>query len=69
MALAVAALLVALDRLAVRRNLAEVARLLGAQDDPLTVEAILSHAVGDPGLRVGVLDGRHRVRRRPTGCL
>ena len=52
-ALAVAALLVALDRLAVRRNLAEVARLLGAQDDPLTVEAILSHAVGDPDLRVG----------------
>ena len=53
MALAVAVLLVTLDRLAVRRNLAEVARLLGAQNDPLTVEAILSRTVGDPGLRVG----------------
>jgi signal transduction histidine kinase len=52
-ALALAALLVALDRLAVRRNLAEVARLLGAQDDPLEVEVILSRAVGDPVLRVG----------------
>jgi signal transduction histidine kinase len=52
-AVAVAALCVALDRLTVRRNLAEVARLLGAQDDPLTVEAILSRTVGDPDLRVG----------------
>jgi signal transduction histidine kinase len=52
-ALAVAALLVALDRLAVRRNLAEVARLLGGQDDPIAVEGILSGAVGDPDLRVG----------------
>ncbi len=52
-AVATAALLVTFDRLAVRRNLAEVARLLGAQDDPLTVEAILGGTVGDPDLRVG----------------
>ena len=52
-AVAVAALLVTSDRLSVRRNLAEVSRLLGAQDDPLTVEAILRRAVGDPDLRVG----------------
>ena len=30
-----------------------MARLLGAQDDPQTVEAILRRAVGDPDLRVG----------------
>jgi signal transduction histidine kinase len=52
-ALAVAVLLVAFDRWSVRRNLAEVARLLGGQDDPHAVEAILSRAVGDPDLRVG----------------
>ena len=52
-AVVIAVFLVALDRLAVRRNLAEVARLLGAQDDPHAVEAILSRAVGDPDLRVG----------------
>ena len=53
MALAIAALSVAFDRLIVRRNLAQVARLLGARDGPLTVQAILSHAVGAPDLRVG----------------
>ena len=52
-AVAVAVLLVTRERLAVRRYLAEVARLLGAQDDPQTVEAILSRAVGDPDLRMG----------------
>ncbi len=52
-AVAVAALLVTSDRLSVRRSLAEVSRLLGGQDDPLTVEAILRLAVGDPDLRVG----------------
>jgi signal transduction histidine kinase len=52
-AVAVAGLLVAVDRLAVRRNLAEVARLLGAPDDPFGVEVILRRAIGDPGLRVG----------------
>ena len=52
-AVAGAALFVAFDRLSIRRYLAEVARLLGAQDDPLAVEAILSRAVGDPGLRMG----------------
>jgi signal transduction histidine kinase len=52
-AVAGAVLLVTLDRLSVRRSLAEVARLLGAQDDPLTVEAILSRTFGDPSLRVG----------------
>ena len=52
-ALAVAVLLVTWDRISVRRNLAEVARLLGDQADPLAVEANLSRAVGDPDLRVG----------------
>ena len=52
-ALAVAALLVAWDRVSIRRNLAGVARLLGEQADPLAVEATLSRAVGDPHLRVG----------------
>jgi signal transduction histidine kinase len=52
-AVAVAVLLVVADRLAVRRNLAEVARLLGSQGDSPPVEAILGRAVGDPDLRVG----------------
>ena len=52
-AIAAAVLLVTSDRLSVRRNLAEVTRLLGAQDDPLTVEAIVSRAIEDPDLRVG----------------
>lgn len=50
---AVAALLVAFDRLAVRRNLAKVARLLGAHGEPLGVELILRRAIGDSSLRVG----------------
>ena len=52
-AIAVAALLVTSERLSVRRSLADVSRLLSAQDEPLTVEAILRRAVGDPELRVG----------------
>jgi signal transduction histidine kinase len=52
-AIAVAALLVAADRLAVRRNLAEVAALLGAEDEPLALQRILGRAAGDPDLRVG----------------
>jgi signal transduction histidine kinase len=52
-ALAVAVLLVVWDRISVRRNLAEVARLLGERADPRAVEATLSRAVGDPNLRVG----------------
>ncbi len=53
LALVIAVLLVTWDRISVRRNLAEVARLLGDQADPLAVEANLSRAVGDPDLRVG----------------
>ena len=52
-AVAAAVLLVTSDRLSVRHSLAEVTRMLGAQNGPLTVEAILSYAVGDPDLRVG----------------
>jgi signal transduction histidine kinase len=52
-AIAIAALLVAADRLAARRNLAEVAVLLGAQDEPLALQRILGRAAGDPDLRVG----------------
>lgn len=52
-AVAAAVLLVAADRLSIRRNLAEVARRLGSQGDSLAVEATLSRAVGDPDLRVG----------------
>jgi len=51
--LAAAVLLVTWDRISVRRNLAEVARLLGEQADPIAVETSLSRAVGDPDLRVG----------------
>ena len=53
MAIAVAVLLVAADRLSVRHNLAEVARLMGSQGDSPAVEATLARAVGDPDLRVG----------------
>ena len=53
LAMAVAVLLVTLDRVAVRRNLAEVARLLGDQANPLAVEANLSRALGDRDLRIG----------------
>ena len=56
-AVAVAVLLVTWDRRTVRRNVAEVASLLGAQDDLQSVEGILSRAVGDPDLPRGLLDG------------
>jgi signal transduction histidine kinase len=52
-AIAIAALLVAADHLAIRRNLAAVAVLLGAQDEPLALQGILGRATGDPDLRVG----------------
>ena len=51
--LALALILVAAERLAVRRNLAQVARLLGSYGDPLPLQAMLRRAVDDPTLRVG----------------
>ncbi len=48
-----ALLVLAADRVRVRRNVAEVVRLVGARDGPLGLQQLLIRAVGDPGLRVG----------------
>lgn len=52
-AVGIGALIVSAERLAIRRSLAHVARVVGMEVDPLTLQDILGRAVGDPGLRVG----------------
>ena len=52
-AMAGAAIIVAADRLVIGRNLAQIARLMTADSNRPSAEALLRDAVGDPGLSVG----------------
>ena len=62
-AIAVAAVLVAWERLAIGRNLARLARLLTGEQGHPTAEALLRDAIGDPGLTIGYwTDERGYVR-------